>query len=624
MSVTLSPPMFLQFFDPNNSGAPLAGGKLFTYVAGTSVKQATWTDSTQTIQNSNPIILDSNGAANVWLDPGLIYKFVLSPANDTDPPTSPLRTVDNIESEITNRVLSVFVTQSIAGHALYPQTSFETTAGVVIINFGYPPMHVRRYGAVGDGVTDDSNAFQSAINVARTGGGFVTWDAPTANYLIQQPLDCTTTAQPNIRGWGFRPNAGTSYDLPTVIFKHNGHAFDCTGTTHLIFDSVNFGTDSVTYPKTCFFLARNSSNGSAGWHRFLNTRIQGKFSGAILYNYASEDGVYQGSDWTNQAQDVGARVVWLTAFNRLGYTSTFQPLATGSQSCIDHEFFGGQFHMNSNAGQTDVIASDGASTIKIYATWMFSGSISGPGRSLIFIDGANSATTFLYMYGNQGENSGANTQLNGLLVSNDVQTHSGFDIQDWRIPNGTLAVNVPAGPTIDSCVFRHFSEVTSHGIAIQGVAQNCTFDSDSLLLNINTSTKNNLIGDSSRWTVGTRSNDNWTDTGAVNKTWTPVLGTGFTVTGALSINNVKSLFYGNLLFVTFTASAATSIAATASAHITGMPAAASARSGDVSIVNSDTGAALAVGAVVGTNIICAAFSVGANVDVTVTATFPVA
>jgi hypothetical protein len=42
-------------------------------------------------------------------------------------------------------------------------TSAETAAGVTPTNFHYPPGDVRRYGAVGDGSTDDYTAFNNAI-----------------------------------------------------------------------------------------------------------------------------------------------------------------------------------------------------------------------------------------------------------------------------------------------------------------------------------------------------------------------------------------------------------------------------------------------------------------------------
>ena len=76
----LTPNAKQQFFDAN--GNPLAGGKLYTYAAGTTTLLATYTDSTGTTSNANPIILDSRGEANVWLTPGTSYKFKLTDAND--------------------------------------------------------------------------------------------------------------------------------------------------------------------------------------------------------------------------------------------------------------------------------------------------------------------------------------------------------------------------------------------------------------------------------------------------------------------------------------------------------------------------------------------------------------
>jgi hypothetical protein len=73
-TTSLSPTPKLQFFDLN--GAPLSGGLLYTYAAGTTTPLATYTDSTGNIANTNPIVLDSRGEANVWLE-GAIYKFAL-------------------------------------------------------------------------------------------------------------------------------------------------------------------------------------------------------------------------------------------------------------------------------------------------------------------------------------------------------------------------------------------------------------------------------------------------------------------------------------------------------------------------------------------------------------------
>lgn len=60
------------FLDAN--GIPMANGCLFTYQAGTSTPLATYTDSTGTTPNANPVILDSTGSAVIWLGP-TTYKF---------------------------------------------------------------------------------------------------------------------------------------------------------------------------------------------------------------------------------------------------------------------------------------------------------------------------------------------------------------------------------------------------------------------------------------------------------------------------------------------------------------------------------------------------------------------
>jgi hypothetical protein len=72
-------------------GLPLVGGKIYTYAGGTSTPIATYTDSTAGTANTNPIILDSYGQANIWLINTTTYKFVVKTAADVL-----LYTVDNI------------------------------------------------------------------------------------------------------------------------------------------------------------------------------------------------------------------------------------------------------------------------------------------------------------------------------------------------------------------------------------------------------------------------------------------------------------------------------------------------------------------------------------------------
>src|SRR5688500_9557484 len=138
---------FLQFFD--NSGNPLSGGKLFSYVIGTSTKKTTWSNADLSIQNTNPIILDDAGRCSIALTDGEQYKCVLCPADDTDPPTNPIATWDKVKSPQSLTLANLFAI------GYFPQTDEEDDANITPANYAYLPGDIRRYGGSGDG-TDET------------------------------------------------------------------------------------------------------------------------------------------------------------------------------------------------------------------------------------------------------------------------------------------------------------------------------------------------------------------------------------------------------------------------------------------------------------------------------------
>lgn len=81
-----------KFVGLDNNGDPINGGKLHTFLAGTTTPAATYSDQALTTPNANPVILDSAGRATVYLD-NLSYKFEMRLADDTL-----LWTVDNVVS----------------------------------------------------------------------------------------------------------------------------------------------------------------------------------------------------------------------------------------------------------------------------------------------------------------------------------------------------------------------------------------------------------------------------------------------------------------------------------------------------------------------------------------------
>lgn len=90
---TPAPTFVYQAFTTSTSGliVPCAGCSLYTYAAGGTTGQATYTTAGGGTPNSNPIVLDANGAAQMWTTPGISYRFDLYDASAVL-----IRSVDNV------------------------------------------------------------------------------------------------------------------------------------------------------------------------------------------------------------------------------------------------------------------------------------------------------------------------------------------------------------------------------------------------------------------------------------------------------------------------------------------------------------------------------------------------
>lgn len=116
-TATVLPPPIARFF--NSAGAPLAGGQVFTYAAGTTTPLPSYTDSTALTANTNPVILDSTGSASIWISGA--YKIVLEDSVGnvqwTEDNVQDFFTYDNITSTsttslaIANSASKTFTTQ---------------------------------------------------------------------------------------------------------------------------------------------------------------------------------------------------------------------------------------------------------------------------------------------------------------------------------------------------------------------------------------------------------------------------------------------------------------------------------------------------------------------------------
>ena len=195
-----------QLFD--NSGNVLTGGKIETYAAGTTTNAVTYTDPIGNTFNSNPIIADASGRLSneIWLPVGTSYKFVLKDANNVliatydNIPTIPQPLIVNDASSIsyeqgytvtagaftvgaTYRITSVGTTNFVAIGAAANVTGILFTATGAGSGDGTAEysrtvqtklretVSVKDFGAVGNGIANDTAAIVAGLNYLKPTGG---------------------------------------------------------------------------------------------------------------------------------------------------------------------------------------------------------------------------------------------------------------------------------------------------------------------------------------------------------------------------------------------------------------------------------------------------------------------
>jgi hypothetical protein len=228
-----------QFF--SNSGLPLAGGKLYTYLAGSTTPQASYTTSTGLVANTNPIILNSAGRLDneVWLPEGVSYKFVLNTPLDVT-----LGTYDNIKG--INDFAAAIATAVAGVYASFSGSSGSSLVGYIASGTGAvaqtvqsklrQTFNVKDYGAVGDGVTDDTLAIQRTITAS---DGVII--IPAGTFMI---TGITLTAGKQLIGL----NRATSILKPKTALAGNG-MINSTSQENIVVENLTIDGGSLVGTK---------------------------------------------------------------------------------------------------------------------------------------------------------------------------------------------------------------------------------------------------------------------------------------------------------------------------------------------------------------------------------------
>lgn len=252
-----------QFFDSN--GDPLSGGKLYTYAAGTTTPQTTYTSSSGATPNANPIILNAagrlSGSGEIWLTEGVNYKFVLTDSNDVL-----IGTYDNISGANDGTAIYAALANSsdpAKGDALvgFRQSNnsgnLAGSVGRTVHQKLQEIVSFKDFGAVGDGVADDAAAIQAAVTALSSGG---TIDGQGLTYRVDATITgvaSNTTIQNATFDFSNQPNTGST-DRGFVVSGSIAAGVALTANTILDSKTVTVGSTATFAVEDLVFLTSNS------------------------------------------------------------------------------------------------------------------------------------------------------------------------------------------------------------------------------------------------------------------------------------------------------------------------------------------------------------------------------
>ena len=213
--------------------------------------------------------------------------------------------ISKIGDPLNTALLAVDQNVTTAFQAIYGQTAEEAAATIVPTFYQYLPGDVRRYGATGDGTTDDTTAIQTALN---TGHNVF---LPPLTFRIDSPL-LLTDATVKIVGYGAVLDFSNNSTAAAVALKIEGSE---SATTTTLTANSNQGDATLTVASIAGFLADDWASVTSDTELLGTeaTYVKGELV-KIASAAASTLTLYSG---VKTSYDQGAPTVTITKFNMI-------------------------------------------------------------------------------------------------------------------------------------------------------------------------------------------------------------------------------------------------------------------------------------------------------------------
>ena len=224
------------------SGEVLPGALLYWYEAGTSTPLATYSDPDLTTPNTNPVVAAATGRFGPIYLQNEPYKFILKDALGNtlvtrDDVTNPASSFEADLSGAGGSALVGFLQAGTGAQLRTVQSRLRETVSA------------KDFGAVGDGVVDDTAALQDAINYCQT--LLTTLYLPPGIYKITDTL--ILDGEPiTITGAPSAPNRHGSAVKPATLLQWHGGNDDMFEVSMTFGAMMNFGVENLGSARTFF------------------------------------------------------------------------------------------------------------------------------------------------------------------------------------------------------------------------------------------------------------------------------------------------------------------------------------------------------------------------------------
>jgi len=236
-------------------------------------------------------------------------------------------------------------------------------------------VNVATYGAVGDGVADDTAAIQAAINTGailgygqtRAGRLLIRFN-PGEVYVITSPINLCNMQ-------GITLDGGSSQMGAVIFAKCAGKAaFEIIGSQSIEIRNIEVWGDIVNTPSLAFWVSRSTAPSGTNSSQvfFTNVQTYGYYTKAVYYALETESNMLNNCLFDASGGGLSA-IAYISNINDLALAPDNTVLLNGSNTCVLMMFRDSDLIMDGGVATARPLYIRGSAEVTIENTYLYTG-----------------------------------------------------------------------------------------------------------------------------------------------------------------------------------------------------------------------------------------------------------